>query len=557
MVFFGRYGRVHIFCEAVELPTSPIFLTVRSSSPASDQKGRPPSPMADYDQPHVGNVSFSGLNEPCSVGSHVEVVINAQGGSAQRSEVSVLSVAPSGKRRECKVTHQANSFTAIFQPDEVGQWQIGIVYAGEHIQGSPFDVQVFDADRVNVYGLDVGLVGQELKFTVDAQQAGEGAVKVSIFKNNKQIPCGVVEEGTRHRYRVHFTPDGPARYEIHITFNGMEIKGSPFILDIADASQVSVHGDFLKTAAVDKMAHFFVNAIGATAKDLNVVITGPSGKQKHAKVAAIENKAFRVEWKPVEVGEHKIDVQLYDQSIYDQHLLCNVGDPELVTVRNIPQYIDLNKIGQDLSFEIDAAAAGSGNLEIIINGGRVTCRVRELATRHFLAEFTPLQPAPHVIEMKFNGEHVRGSPWTLPIRNGQGSVEYSSGSGIRQLRSQHVEDEPYSELVGVGLHRAQVNSVSAFEVNASTGVLKASDVRVRLTDAHGAKLDVRIFEQRNGVRCEYTVKKVGDYLLEIFINNRLIDSGPLTVTGYDLNKIKVQPVKDGAPGEPVQFVGLF
>lgn len=53
-----------------------------------------------------------------------------------------------------------------------------ILYDDQHIRGSPFACQVFDADRVSVYGLDVGSIGQELNFSVDASRAGQGHVKV-------------------------------------------------------------------------------------------------------------------------------------------------------------------------------------------------------------------------------------------------------------------------------------------------------------------------------------------------------------------------------------------
>lgn len=62
---------------------------------------------------------------------------------------------------------------------------------------------------------------------------------------------------------------------------------------------------------------------------------------------------------------------------------------------------------------VDASAAGSGNLEIMINGGRVACKVRELGSRHYLATFTPIQPITHVVEMRFNGDPVKGEFFPL------------------------------------------------------------------------------------------------------------------------------------------------
>lgn len=73
---------------------------------------------------------------------------------------------------------------------------------------------------------------------------------------------------------------------------------------------------------------------------------------------------------------------------------------------------------------VDASAAGSGNLEIMINGGRVPCRVRELGGRSYLASFTPTQAVPHVIEMRFNGENVRLSPWMIHVKNQQPEIRY-------------------------------------------------------------------------------------------------------------------------------------
>lgn len=57
---------------------------------------------------------------------------------------------------------------------------------------------------------------------------------------------------------------------------------------------------------------------------------------------------------------------------------------------------------------VDGSRAGSGNLEILVNGGRVTSSVRALGGQRFLAAFTPHQPADHTVQITFNGETVPG-----------------------------------------------------------------------------------------------------------------------------------------------------
>lgn len=48
---------------------------------------------------------------------------------------------------------------------------------------------------------------------------------------------------------------------------------------------------------------------------------------------------------------------------------------------------------------VDGSTAGSGNLEILVNGGHVTSYVRELGDQCFLASFVPHQATVHTIEV--------------------------------------------------------------------------------------------------------------------------------------------------------------
>lgn len=57
---------------------------------------------------------------------------------------------------------------------------------------------------------------------------------------------------------------------------------------------------------------------------------------------------------------------------------------------------------------VDGSTAGSGNLEILVNGGHVTSYVRNLGQQRFLASFVPHSAIRHMVEMRFNGEKVPG-----------------------------------------------------------------------------------------------------------------------------------------------------
>jgi filamin len=57
---------------------------------------------------------------------------------------------------------------------------------------------------------------------------------------------------------------------------------------------------------------------------------------------------------------------------------------------------------------VDGSRAGSGNLEILVNGGRVTSSVRALGGQRFVASFTPHETGIHTVQITFNGDTVPG-----------------------------------------------------------------------------------------------------------------------------------------------------
>lgn len=57
---------------------------------------------------------------------------------------------------------------------------------------------------------------------------------------------------------------------------------------------------------------------------------------------------------------------------------------------------------------VDASEAGSGNIEILVNKGRIACSVQNLGSYKFLASFIPTKAEKHTIEMKFNNLPVVG-----------------------------------------------------------------------------------------------------------------------------------------------------
>lgn len=119
-------------------------------------------------------------------------------------------------------------------PHEVGTYSIDIYLGGQKIPECPLFYKVYDSSLIRVSDIRNGVVAQPSQFRVDASQAGEGQLEISI--NDGEVPNHVQVLGGG-RCLVHFTPEVPKPHTIDIKFNGEPVPGCPFLCQMADTSK--------------------------------------------------------------------------------------------------------------------------------------------------------------------------------------------------------------------------------------------------------------------------------------------------------------------------------
>jgi filamin len=207
-----------------------------------------------------------------------------------------------------------------------------------------------------------------------------------------------------------------------------------------------------------------------------------------------------------------------------------VGGAQAIRVTNKPDGV----LGRPFEFEIDGSKAGSGNLEILVNGGRVTSSVRALGGQRFVACFTPHETGIHTVQITFNGETVPGSPWHINIMN--------SSPGLTPL--------------GESTKLIPANTPAVFEILPPPGsTLSRGECVATVLSPNKSKVNARITQEAaNGaMRIEFIPKEVGTHIVEASIGGTKLSGGPLIAKVYDSSLIQVSDVKSGVVGIPCQF----
>ncbi|XP_030764840.1 filamin-B-like [Sitophilus oryzae] len=146
---------------------------------------------------------------------------NNRSSSTKRGGAAELAVAVRGPVGELpvKVTGDIHSgFTAEFTPAQVGAHQISVDYNGRPVQGTPFVAKAFDSNKVTVGTVARGTVGRPVTFSVDASEAGEGNLEITISARGLNIPTQVHPQGNA-RFAVSFVPAEACDHVVNVAFN--------------------------------------------------------------------------------------------------------------------------------------------------------------------------------------------------------------------------------------------------------------------------------------------------------------------------------------------------
>jgi len=369
---------------------------------------------------------------------------------AHKDKVNVSITSPTKRQLSSRIVEGGGNVHHVeFNPSEVGSYVVEISIDGDKLQGSPFIAKAYDSSQIRVSDVTNGAVGQPCQFRVDASQAGEGQLEISI--NDGEVPNHVQVLGGG-KCLVSFTPEQAKIHTIEIKFNGETVPDCPFTCKIADTSRVSVSLRNMELIAAGEVAQFEITVDGTSNSELAVAVKGPTTNLP-VKISGGARNTFTAEFTAREVGSHTISVDYNGLPVTGTPFTCKVYDAKNVYVSPMPAGV----LRKSLQFTVDASQAGEGNLEITISarGRNIPTKVHPQGSARFAVSFVPLEAIDHIITITFNKEAVPGSPYTATIFTDPDRIVVSGQS----LASSAVGKTSYFKMSNV------TGSVEDIEIN--------------------------------------------------------------------------------------------
>ncbi|XP_076639876.1 filamin-type immunoglobulin domains fbug isoform X1 [Colletes latitarsis] len=436
-----------------------------------------------------------------------------------------LAVSVRGPNSELpvKVTGDIKSgFTAEFIPRDVGIHSISVEYNGHPVNGTPFLAKAFNADKVLIGPVARGSVGQPTHFSVDASQAGEGNLEITISARSQNIPTQVTPQGNA-RFSVSFVPFEACEHIINIAFNKRTVPGCPIVTRVGGDSHVTVSGQALSSAGLGRQSYLTVSNVAGSLEDLEVNVEGPNGQAVPAQVTDNKDTTCSVAFTPRVVGEHRISVSHRNVAVVGSPFSCKVYDVTAIKVKDAKHGV----IGMPVTFLVETSQAGPGNLEVTVNGGRVPTSAQAQGPHTYAISFTPREPIVHTVDLRFNGEDVPGSPFSCQV------------------------SDTAKVIITEGLEKVSVNRLTTFTIEADPSL---GTPIVEVLSPTRESLSVHVKQNGHGsYTAGFTPKDVGDHSVEVKLSGSHVEGSPFLVKAYNADKVKVTDINSGVVGKPVFF----
>ena len=424
----GTYT-LHARFNDKEIPGSPFSISVSN-----------PAEVAVYGNGVTG--------KGASVGRKAEVAIDTT--EAGTAPVAATVTTPTGKNFALELVPEKTlgHFHGEYVPLEAGHHKLHVLFDGEPIPKSPFDVTIPNEEECSVVE-EPDLESTPLGFTelpqllIDGPVVGDGGSLEAWVEapNGKQLQCTISRQGDKHK--VSFFPLTTGMHHVHITRDKIPTHGSPFPVDVAAQQVLSIEGPEVTQLAVGQPVKLQVSEGVDTKLELNVKVEGPSDCKVDTKLGA--NNAHTVELTPTVAGTYLVHVTHGQQPVRGSPFLVKAFNPSEVKLSG-PGVVDkvegdtepqILPFSEQLVYTLDFTSAGlvASDFSATVYGAEGYSKeleVKEEDAYHASVAFVPQKCGPYTIQVVACGREIPRSPVNISLQDA--SKVTASGAGLTQGR---------------------------------------------------------------------------------------------------------------------------
>ena len=407
----GGPHAIDINFDGEQIPDVPIRIFVEAGSSADNVVVTQPVPsklgVYTVDHPHNYKVNAAGAGE-------AELTATSHG-------------ARTGLKPKLDIVDEGNNrYTVSLVAAEPDNYHVSVLWGEEHVPGSPFQLPVEDNPRPE----KVECVGPHYKvgstapvtLEVNTENAGAGELSATCYGNKAgSVPVSIKENEPKN-YTVSFVPPASSEiYSLSVLWSEENVKNSPFKVNLIppDASKCIVTGPDIPLEQ-DQPVVLHVDATHAGNGTLDARAIGDSVGASDVDIKEVEPNKFDVYFYPRKPDYYNLDVTWGDKSVPGAPFRLDLSAARADEVFLAEPPTAMLEAGQAIGICFDTSKAGRGELTAVCEGNKVgeipvKVKARRNEKDKYDVQFTPPEPDVYFVSVRWAGQHIKGSPFTINL----------------------------------------------------------------------------------------------------------------------------------------------
>ncbi|CAL8082481.1 unnamed protein product [Orchesella dallaii] len=384
--------------------------------------------------------------DPNNVREGITQNFKVDGSKAGRAPLTVDIV---GAKEKAEVRDNGDgTYDVSYKPPKEGTPIVASVkWNGKDVPNTPVQMKVkpkLEPGKVKVYGDGVSPKGVPAsipaEFIVDTTEAGFGDLEVQVLgPDNYPRKVKVTDTGDG-KFKVQYTPDDCGRYKVNVKYGGKEVPHSPFGVQsyaTGSADKCKITEGKQKALTIGEEYCITVNAKNAGYGAVTCRIRSTSGSDLDIDIEDNGDGTFSIYYTVKDAGEYTLNIKFGGQPIPDGFYTFTAETDSYVKQDNVDRQRashtqtttqrHTTTSNRTSTTSIQFRPVELHNIPLPSTGGHVVAEVKmpsgnvdkpiieDNRDGTISIRYDPREEGLHELHVKYNGEHVQGSPFKFHV----------------------------------------------------------------------------------------------------------------------------------------------
>ncbi|ERL95534.1 hypothetical protein D910_12796 [Dendroctonus ponderosae] len=454
----------------------------------------------------------------------------------------VSDSSPISRRPEIRDNGDGTFEVTYIPPNEGANLKAHVLYNGKDVPNSPFPIKVrplVEPDKVKITGpaiVEKGIPASiPTSVKIDTSDAGFGDLEVKVSGPDGHPRPVKIHENGDGTVNATFVPDDCGRYKLDVKYGGKDVPKTPIPIQayaIGNAEKCTITEGLEKTLSSGESYCITVNTENAGKGAVTCRIKSVNGSDLDINIVDNGDGTVSIFYTVEDAGEYTINIKFGGQTVPGGFYTFMAEESVTKTEKTTVSQTDSRKqTSSTQQSQPQYRAINLNNIPLPSTGGHVTAEVK-MPSGHVdrpviednhdgtvSIKYEPREEGVHELAVKFNGEHVQGSPYKFHVDS------VSSG---------------YVTAYGPGLTHGVTGEPSNFTISTKG----AGDGGLSMAVEGPSKAEISCHDNKDGtVSVSYLPTAPGEYKISVRFGDKHIKGSPffskITGEGRKRNQISV------------------